>query len=280
MLRSLRFQLPALFLLGVVVAGLVSAAIALRLFRSYAQDRSRSQAYSELEEGVERPHAAVQQTGRVETALTVGTRARDRRSHLLPRARSIPRTAWGALPAAAAEGGRPAHRRAPRAAAFRLPAAGCQNEAARGGSAAAGRQAVLGDDRGGEARDHPRPALARADRAAADRVRRRRARRGGVRLVLVAPDHDAGAAALGGRGRGRARQLRRRGAERRRRRDRRARRSVRPDGLEARRGGGARAQLPDDGLARAAHAADRDPRPRRRAARRASSRTTSCGRPR
>jgi signal transduction histidine kinase len=48
MLRSLRFQLPALFLLGVVVAGIVSAAIALRLFRSYAQDRSRSQAYSEL----------------------------------------------------------------------------------------------------------------------------------------------------------------------------------------------------------------------------------------
>jgi signal transduction histidine kinase len=48
MLRSLRFQLPSLFLLGVVVAGFVSAAIALRLFRSYAQDRSRSQAYSEL----------------------------------------------------------------------------------------------------------------------------------------------------------------------------------------------------------------------------------------
>src|SRR6188472_1336894 len=48
MLRSLRFQLPALFLLGAVVAGFVSAAIALRLFRSYAQDRARSQAYSEL----------------------------------------------------------------------------------------------------------------------------------------------------------------------------------------------------------------------------------------
>ena len=31
MLRSLRFQLPALFLLAVVIAGLVSAAIALRL---------------------------------------------------------------------------------------------------------------------------------------------------------------------------------------------------------------------------------------------------------
>src|SRR3954462_13558505 len=48
MLRSLRFQLPALFLLGVVVAGLVSAAIALRLFRSYAQNRARAQAYSEV----------------------------------------------------------------------------------------------------------------------------------------------------------------------------------------------------------------------------------------
>jgi signal transduction histidine kinase len=48
MLRSLRFQLPALFLLGIVVSGLVSAAIALRLFRDYAQNRARSQAYQEL----------------------------------------------------------------------------------------------------------------------------------------------------------------------------------------------------------------------------------------
>jgi two-component system, OmpR family, sensor kinase len=47
-LRSLRFQLPALFLLGVVVAGLVSAAIALRLFRTYAQNRARAQAYEEV----------------------------------------------------------------------------------------------------------------------------------------------------------------------------------------------------------------------------------------
>jgi len=48
MLRSLRFQLPALFLLGVVVAGLVSAAIALRLFQSYAQNRARAQDYVQL----------------------------------------------------------------------------------------------------------------------------------------------------------------------------------------------------------------------------------------
>ena len=48
MLRSLRFQLPALFLLAIVIAGLVSAAIALRLFRSYAENRSRQQAYAEV----------------------------------------------------------------------------------------------------------------------------------------------------------------------------------------------------------------------------------------
>jgi two-component system, OmpR family, sensor kinase len=48
MLRSLRFQLPAFFLLGAVVAGLVSAVIALRLFRSYAEDQARRQAYGEL----------------------------------------------------------------------------------------------------------------------------------------------------------------------------------------------------------------------------------------
>jgi two-component system sensor histidine kinase BaeS len=48
-LRSLRFRLPALFLLGVVISGLVSAAIALRLFRGYAENRARAQAYGELE---------------------------------------------------------------------------------------------------------------------------------------------------------------------------------------------------------------------------------------
>jgi two-component system sensor histidine kinase BaeS len=37
-----------LFLLGIVVSGLVSAAIALRLFREYAQSQARTQAYGEL----------------------------------------------------------------------------------------------------------------------------------------------------------------------------------------------------------------------------------------
>jgi signal transduction histidine kinase len=43
MFRSLRFRLPALFLLAVLLAGLVSAAIALQLFRDYAQDQKRSE---------------------------------------------------------------------------------------------------------------------------------------------------------------------------------------------------------------------------------------------
>jgi signal transduction histidine kinase len=38
--RSLRFRLPALFLLGVLVAGLVTAVFALRLFQDYAHDRT------------------------------------------------------------------------------------------------------------------------------------------------------------------------------------------------------------------------------------------------
>ena len=39
MLRSLRFQLPALFLLGIVVSGLVSAAIALRTMLSHQRSQ-------------------------------------------------------------------------------------------------------------------------------------------------------------------------------------------------------------------------------------------------
>jgi two-component system OmpR family sensor kinase len=40
MFRSLRFRLPALFLLGVVFAGLVSTAVSIRLFQTYTRDRT------------------------------------------------------------------------------------------------------------------------------------------------------------------------------------------------------------------------------------------------
>jgi two-component system, OmpR family, sensor kinase len=43
MLRSLRFRLPAVFLLGIVVSGVIAALIALRLFQGYVLDRSKAQ---------------------------------------------------------------------------------------------------------------------------------------------------------------------------------------------------------------------------------------------
>ena len=43
MFRSLRFRLPALFLLGVVVSGLIASVIALRLFQGYVIDRSKKE---------------------------------------------------------------------------------------------------------------------------------------------------------------------------------------------------------------------------------------------
>jgi two-component system sensor histidine kinase BaeS len=45
--RSLRFRLPAFFLAGVVVAGLVSTAIAVKLFQDYTRDRVYSQLHRE-----------------------------------------------------------------------------------------------------------------------------------------------------------------------------------------------------------------------------------------
>ncbi len=43
MLRSLRFRLPALFLLAILLSGLLSTAIALQLFRDYTQDQAREE---------------------------------------------------------------------------------------------------------------------------------------------------------------------------------------------------------------------------------------------
>ena len=42
MFSSLRFRLPALFLLGIVVSGLIAAVVALRLFQSYVLSRSKA----------------------------------------------------------------------------------------------------------------------------------------------------------------------------------------------------------------------------------------------
>jgi signal transduction histidine kinase len=47
-MRSLRFRLPALFLVAIVLAGLVSTAIAVSVSKSYAESTSRKQAFREL----------------------------------------------------------------------------------------------------------------------------------------------------------------------------------------------------------------------------------------
>jgi signal transduction histidine kinase len=47
-MRSLRFKLPALFLLAIVLAGLVSTAIAVSVSKSYAESTARRQAFREL----------------------------------------------------------------------------------------------------------------------------------------------------------------------------------------------------------------------------------------
>jgi signal transduction histidine kinase len=43
MLRSLRFRLPAVFLLGILVSGLIASVIALRLFQDYVLERSKAE---------------------------------------------------------------------------------------------------------------------------------------------------------------------------------------------------------------------------------------------
>jgi signal transduction histidine kinase len=48
MFRSLRFRLPALFLAAIVLAGLVSTAVAFSVSRGYAQNNARKQAFREL----------------------------------------------------------------------------------------------------------------------------------------------------------------------------------------------------------------------------------------
>jgi hypothetical protein len=47
MLGSLRFRLPALFLLGVVLSGLVASLIAIRFFQSYNHSRAVDELRSE-----------------------------------------------------------------------------------------------------------------------------------------------------------------------------------------------------------------------------------------
>ena len=138
--------------------------------------------------------ALSRQAGRTEAALGAAARARDRRQDLLqPRARGIEPfpgqgPAFTPLPKGVLN---PNARFGDSGVTFVFRPPGSSTKLLAAGAAAAGREEGVRRDRRRQAEDGAEPALARADRAAADRIRGRRARGGGVRLVLVAPDHDA-----------------------------------------------------------------------------------------
>ena len=267
MFRSLRFRLPAFFLAGVVVAGLVSTAIAVKLFQDYTRDRT----YAQLHREVARPGGAVRRERGPGRLLGAPARAGDRRPALpdpaAGRSRSRARSCASCRRASIDIGGRRGRARASSSSSRppgsdtkylggRPPGASCDGKRRSATLVVATPESQL------QARWLTligRLALAFAAGLVVAAL---------LGLVPVPPDHRARARAREGRRRGGGGQLRRRGPGRaRRRRDRRPRGPVRPDGRAAQGGGRARADVPDDRLARAADAADRDPRPRRGAAR-------------
>src|SRR6266516_4840641 len=186
MFGSLRFRLAALFLLGIVLAGLVASLISIRFFQSY----TRARAIDEL---------------RAESVGIVQLYARQAGGAAVPvnrlsRALGGDKIFW--VPAVRgdrrAQAGEADDRR-DHVAGPRL---------SRGRAAAAARGKPLRRARGREAAVAAAQPLDRADRAAGDRARRRRDRRRPPRLLSVPAGHGSAACALGGRGRGRSRQLR------------------------------------------------------------------------
>ncbi len=257
MLGSLRYRLPALFLLGVVLAGLVATLIAIRFFQSY----TRSHAIDELRaESVGIVQLYARQTGVANVPVANLERAigGDQIFYIpiVPGAQLF----VGRLPSLPLD-------TVPRA---KLEREGTTTLDLHVGRASlprcrppvAARRPARRRDGRGEARLAAAQPLGGADRAARDRAGRRRDRRRPARRLSVAADHEAAARALLRRRRDRRRQLRRRGAAAAgQRRDIAPLGAVRRHGREARRVGAAVTELPDDRLPRAAHAADGDPRP-------------------
>ena len=282
MLRSLRFQLPAFFLLGVVARGP-------RLGRDRSPPLPRLRGGPGPPAGVrragargKRPHAAVRAPSAGPTlALGQEARAGDRRPDLL-RPVSIPSRASGGRRSSRcrqAADRRAVVRRA-QGGPLPVPPAGEQPDAASRSAhpLKVGRQASFG----AIVVAKPKTVLDQRWLALIERLlhrlrgrdrRRGRASPGTCHAGSRTPVLELSRR----RRRGRARALRRRRARgARRRRDPPPRGSLPRDGGPALRGRGARAQLPDVGLARAAHAADGDPRPRRGVARRRGRPTRRC----
>ncbi|MGZ8717141.1 MAG: hypothetical protein ACXWYO_08535 [Gaiellaceae bacterium] len=83
MLGSLRFRLPALFLLGVVLSGLVASVIAVRFFQSYERTRAIAELRSETV-GVVQSVLSGRSDTRLEDALALVPEANDAESAHLP----------------------------------------------------------------------------------------------------------------------------------------------------------------------------------------------------
>ena len=232
MFQSLRFRLSAIFLAAVVLAGLVSSLIAIRLFQDYTQ----SQTLKELQPRVARDHAVLRGAGRDQHVLGQEPREGDRRQALLhPGVRAQHPAGREGRPAAGA-GRRGGHRQGARRQdpQLRVHASGPEDALRRRRQAAEARRADLRRDGGRQAEGGAARGPLHGAAPARDRLRGRRRARGRARRVPLAADHRAGARAHA-RGRpGRGRALRRRPLRcARRRRDRPADQELLADGRTA-----------------------------------------------
>jgi two-component system OmpR family sensor kinase len=89
MFRSLRFKLPAIFLAGIVLAGLVSTALAVRLFQQYTQQHTMQQLRRESQ-GIAALYADLAVRGLMESfRATTLSKATGDRVYYAPRAEGI-----------------------------------------------------------------------------------------------------------------------------------------------------------------------------------------------
>ena len=210
MLNSLRFRLPALFLAGIALAGLVTSLIALRLF----QDFTRTESLKELRQEATRPRRSLRRVGGARARREQGRagvrrlQARERNGR--PPVRGRPRAA----PFLGEDSGLRRLTRADvgvelstgedrdlRVRASRARTGRTSPRRIRSGSAASEGVTfsflIVAKPKAELRRDVDHPAL-----AARDRIPRRPRHRRRARALPLATDHEAGARALEGDGPG------------------------------------------------------------------------------
>ena len=279
MFRSLRFRLPAFFLAGAVLAGLISTLIALGLFQDYTEDRLVAESAGRRA-GCRRSTPSRRSAHRTLTGAyyvsSVAARAGEREQALLHRPQDrLPRNdracrrcplRHGRVEGRQAEG-------------VRVHAA--QREPRVPGSSRIRFEWTAVSTARWSWRSR-RPSYASGwttliERLALAGSLRDRRRRGAWPGTCPVESRSPSSSSRRRPTRSPAACTRSRSRDQGERRDRPARGALREMAARLAGGGGARAQLPDDGLARAADAADGDPRPCRGAPR---GRRTGRGEPR